>query len=419
MYDEQGVKYLDFQMFNSAANFGYQNPLHTAVVERQLHTLPCLASEFMHAERLELSCTLAMRIEERFGVKGRIHFSVGGAQAIEDALKLVANHTGTRDVFAFEGSYHGRTIAASAISSSYRYRRRFGHTGRANFIPFPYCFRCPWGQSFPSCNYHCVGQFKRLFESEYHGVFDSGANQSEFRAFFLEPVLGRGGYVVPPPEYLHRLREVLDEYGILLVVDEIQMGFFRTGKLWAIENFNVVPDILVFGKAISNGLSPLAGLWAREDLIAPAVWPPGSSHATFAAHPLATAAGMATFELIDQENLESTVAERSKRLREIIDRLNKRFGIFGRVDVLGLAAGLEVCRCRTNEPDAALAWKIAEMALSEPVRIDGSDYGLVLTTGGYHNHVLMLSPSVMISFAELDLFEKLMNVVLQKSLMAS
>jgi len=232
----------------------------------------------------------------------------------------------------------------------------------------------------------------------------------------LEPVLGRGGYVVPPPEYLIRLKEVLTEHGILLVVDEVQMGFFRTGKLWAIENFNVVPDILVFGKAISNGLSPLAGLWAREELIAPEVWPPGSSHATFAAHPLATAAGLATFNLIDQVDLESTVAEKSKRLREILDGLSKDFPVFGRVDVLGLAAGLEICRRGTVEPDTVLAWKISEIALSEPVCIDGSNYGLILTTGGYHNHVLMLSPSVMISLDELDLFDRLMRVFLHKSL---
>lgn len=409
LFDSEGKRYLDFQMFNSAANFGYQNPLHIAAAERQLHTLPGLASEFMHAERIELSYEIASRIEARFGVKGRVHFSVGGAQAIEDALKLVANYTGSRDVFAFEGSYHGRTIAASAISSSYRYRRRFGHTGRANFVPFPYCFRCPWGKSFPTCNYHCVEQFKRLFASEYHGVYDPATRQAEFRAFFLEPVLGRGGYVVPPPDYFRRLKQILTEYGILFVVDEIQMGFFRTGKLWAIENFDVIPDILVFGKAISNGLSPLAGIWAREELIAPDIWPPGTSHATFAAHPLSTAAGLATFELIDREDFERTIADRSERLRMILNDANARFAVFGRIDVLGLAAGLEICYPGSTEPAPHLARQISETALTESFRLHDRDYGLILTTGGYHNHVLMLSPSVLISHEELDLFGKLFD----------
>jgi 4-aminobutyrate aminotransferase / (S)-3-amino-2-methylpropionate transaminase / 5-aminovalerate transaminase len=416
LYDKYGTPYLDFQMTNSSANFGYQSDIHLQAMERQIRRLPSLASEFMHEERVLLSVRLCKCIEDTFSVKGRIHFSVGGAQAVDDALRIVANFTGTRNVFAFEGSYHGRTIAASTISSSYRYRKHFQSNDQTKFMPFPYCYRCAYGKQYPSCDYHCVSHFDRLFQSEYHTVYDSQSRRSEYRAYFLEPVLGRGGYVVPPPEYYKRIKETLDSQNILLVVDEVQMGFFRTGKMWSIEHFGVVPDIIIFGKAITNGLYPLSGIWAKEELISPAIWPPGSSHATFAAQPLGTAAGMATFELLSQHNFEQLIAEKSARLKEVLLKIQSRFGIFGRIDSLGLAFGLEVCSPGTDTPDPTLAKQISEMALNEPADIGGQEYGLILTTGGYHDHVFLLSPSLLIEDAEIELFSKLLTHYIERSL---
>jgi 4-aminobutyrate aminotransferase-like enzyme len=416
LYDEDGTQYLDFQMFNSAANFGYQSELHLQAMERQLRTLPSLAGEFMHDKRVILSAKLAEHIEKTFSIKGRVHFSVGGAQAVDDALRIAANFTGTGNVFAFEGSYHGRTVAASTISSSYRYRKHLQSSSHARFIPFPYCYRCAYGRQYPVCEYYCVSQFERLFESEFHGVLDPQSKRSEYRAFFLEPVLGRGGYVVPPPEYFKRVKETLDKHNILLVVDEVQMGFYRTGKMWSIEHFGVVPDIIIFGKAITNGLFPLAGVWASERLISPDIWPTGSSHATFAAQPLGTAAGLATFELLDSNDFEYTVNQRSLQLGEVISQIQSEFGLFGRIDALGLAFGLEVCTPGTDRPDPVLAKRISEMALNEPVDINGQKYGLILTTGGYHDHVFLLSPSLLIGDAEIDLFKNLLTHYVSRSL---
>ena len=200
-----------------------------------------------------------------------MHFNVGGSQAVEDSLKLVRNASGGKSLmFAFEGGYHGRTLGASAITSSYRYRRRYGHFGdRAQFMAFPYHFRGPKGMTKEEYGEHCVHQFERLFETEYNGVWDPKAGQCEYAAFYVEPIQGTGGYVIPPLNFFTGLKKVLDKYGILLVVDEIQMGFFRTGKLWSIEHFGVKPDVLVFGKALTNGLNPLSGIWAREELINP------------------------------------------------------------------------------------------------------------------------------------------------------
>src|SRR5262245_42011642 len=150
LFDAEGRPYLDLQMWYSAVNFGYRNQrLNDAVRRRQLDRLPQVASQYLHREKIELAAVLAQAAEQRFGLKGRIHFNVGGSQSVEDSLKLVRNaKNGKSLMFAFEGGYHGRTLGASAITSSYRYRRRYGHFGdRAHFVPFPYHFRGPKGMT--------------------------------------------------------------------------------------------------------------------------------------------------------------------------------------------------------------------------------------------------------------------------------
>src|SRR5215510_9625247 len=149
MFDAEGRPYLDLQMWYSAVNFGYRNARLDAAVRRQLDKLPQLASQYLHREKIELAALIAQDAERKFGEKGRVHFNVGGSQAVEDSLKLVRNFKkGKSLMFAFEGGYHGRTLGASAITSSYRYRRRYGHFGdRAQFVPFPYHFRGPKGMS--------------------------------------------------------------------------------------------------------------------------------------------------------------------------------------------------------------------------------------------------------------------------------
>jgi 4-aminobutyrate aminotransferase/(S)-3-amino-2-methylpropionate transaminase len=212
LHDGEGRKYLDLQIWYSAVNFGYRNERLNNAVRRQLDTLPQVATQYLHREKIELATRIAQRIEKTWGEKGRVHFNVGGSQSIEDALKLVRNaKNGKSLMFAFEGSYHGRTLGASAITSSYRYRRRYGHFGdRAQFVPFPYCFRCPYGKKRDDCGFFCVDQFARLFDSEYHAVWDAKAGEAEFAAFFIEAIQGTGGYVIPPPGYFEKLAKILE-----------------------------------------------------------------------------------------------------------------------------------------------------------------------------------------------------------------
>jgi 4-aminobutyrate aminotransferase / (S)-3-amino-2-methylpropionate transaminase / 5-aminovalerate transaminase len=415
LYDERGIAYLDLQMWYSAVNFGYANPRLNEVMKRQLDTLPQVASQYLHPTKIELAKVIAQDAERKWGRKGRVHFNVGGSQSIEDSLKLVRNASqGKSLMFAFEGGYHGRTLGASAITSSYRYRRRFGHFGeRAHFIPFPYHFRAPKGQDKEEYGQWCVQQFARLFETEYNGVWDPKAGQCEYAAFYVEAVQGTGGYVIPPKNFFKGLKKVLDQYGVLLVVDEIQMGFYRTGKLWGIEHFDVTPDVLVFGKALTNGLNPLAGLWAREELIGPGVFPPGSTHSTFASNPLGTAVGLETMKMLAETDYEAMVMAKGEHFLAGLRALQKRHPEIGDVDGLGLALRAEICQADGFTPNKALVDRMVDIGLAGGLEHRGAPIGLVLDIGGYHKNVITFAPSLHISSEEIDLGLALLDQLLR------
>lgn len=406
IFDTEGRRYLDLQMWYSAVNFGYANRRLNDAVKRQLDRLPQVASQYLHRQKIELAAMIAEDAERKFGHKGRVHFNVGGSQAVEDSLKLVRNAaSGKSLMFAFEGGYHGRTLGASSITSSYRYRRRYGHFGdRAQFVPFPYCFRCPYGKKREDCGLFCVEQFARLFDTEYYGVWDSKAQACEFAAFYVEMIQGTGGYVIPPAGYFERLKEILEARKILLVDDEIQMGFYRAGKLWAIENFNVKPDIIVFGKAITNGLNPLSGVWAREELINPTVFPPGSTHSTFNANPIGTAVALEAMHLMREHDYEQMTALKGARFLAGLHDLKKRHKIVGDVDGLGLALRIEICEPHDSfTPSKAITDRLVDIALAGDLEDGGRKLGLVLDIGGYHKNVITLAPSLEITYEEIDL----------------
>jgi len=418
IYDGEGRQFLDLQMWYSAVNFGYANKRLNNAVKSQLDRLPQVASQYLHREKIELAAMIAQDVEKKFGRKGRVHFNVGGSQAVEDSLKLVRNYSGGKSLnFAFEGGYHGRTLGASAITSSYRYRRRYGHFGdRAQFVPFPYCFRCPYGKKREDCGLYCVEQFARLFDTEYYGVWDAKVGVSEYAAFYIESIQGTGGYVIPPPGYFERLAEILEQRKILLVDDEIQMGFYRAGKLWSIENFNVKPDIIVFGKAFTNGLNPLSGVWAREELINPEIFPPGSTHSTFNANPMGTAVALEAMKMMAETDYEELTALKGAYFLNGIRELKRKHKIVGDVDGLGMALRIEICEPHDSfTPSKKLVDWMVDEALEGNLEHGGKKYGLILDIGGYYKNVITLAPSLEISYDEIDLAIALMDQLFTKA----
>ncbi|MBJ7262559.1 MAG: aminotransferase class III-fold pyridoxal phosphate-dependent enzyme [Burkholderiaceae bacterium] len=404
MFDAEGTPYLDLQMWYSAVNFGYKNERLANVMKQQLDTLPQVASQYLHPTKIELAKWIAQDAERKWGREGRVHFTVGGAQAIEDSLKIVRNASGGKSLmFAFEGGYHGRTLGASSITSSYRYRRRYGHFGdRAQFIPFPYPFRRPKGMTSEEYADSIVREFARKFENEYHAVWDPKTGQCEYAAFYIEPIQGTGGYVIPPANFFTGLKKVLDQHGVLLVVDEIQMGFWRTGKLWSVENFGIKPDVLVFAKALTNGLNALSGLWAREELINPDVFPPGSTHSTFASNPLGTALGLEVLKMTAEVDFGKQVCDSGAYFLDGLKALQRRHPEIGDVDGMGLALRAEICQADGFTPNRELLDKMVDIGLSGELTYEGRRAGLVLDVGGYYKNVITFAPSLMITRAEID-----------------
>ncbi|MFA6350411.1 MAG: aminotransferase class III-fold pyridoxal phosphate-dependent enzyme [Candidatus Omnitrophota bacterium] len=417
LYDREGREFLDLQMWYSACNFGYKNPRLNEALKKQIDKLPQLACQYLHEEKIRLATKMAQKIELTFESQGRIHFNVGGSSAVEDSLKIVRNHTGRNLVFAFMGGYHGRTLGASAITSSYRYREKFGHfADRANFIPYPYCFRCPYDKRREHCKLYCLRQFERLFETEYYSVVNKKNNKCEFGAFYVEALQGTGGYIIPPLDYFSELKEILDRYNILLVDDEIQMGFYRTGKFWSIEHFGVTPDVIVFGKALTNGLNPISGIWAREKLINPQVFPPGSTHATFSSNPLGTAVGLETIKLIEESDFAIEVPKKGEYFLSRLRDLKKRYPQIGDVDGLGLALRVEMCEKDGFTPSKELADAMVNIGLGGELNVDGKKRGLILDIGGYYKNVFTLAPSLYITNKEIDLSMELFEVALKKAI---
>ena len=416
LYDDKGTQYLDLQMWYSAASFGYGNPRLNEALKKQIDVLPQLACQYLHKEKILVAAKLARKAEAVFGEKGRIHFNVGGASAVEDAWKVVRNHTKKNMAFAFMGGYHGRTLGASAITSSYRYREKFGHfADRANFIPYPYCFRCPYGMKRESCDLYCLKQFERLFETEYYGVVNKSGN-AEFGAFFVEAVQGTGGYVVPPEGYFPGLKKILSQHGILLVDDEIQMGFYRTGKFFSLEHFGVKPDVIVFGKALTNGMNPISAIWAREELISPKVFPPGSTHSTFSSNTLGTALALETVKMMEEEDLEARVMKSGAYFLARLKDLAKRYPQMGDVDGLGLALRVEMCQKDGFTPNRELVDAMMNIGLSGTLTAGGKSKGLILDVGGYYKNVFTIAPSLYISTEEIDTAIALFEEALQRGI---
>lgn len=417
LYDSKEKPYLDLQMWHSVANLGYGNKRVNNAVKAQIDKLPQVPSQFLHYEKVELAQAIAESIEERFGLKGRVHFNVGGAQAIEDALKLVRKNTGRQHMFAFEGGYHGRTLGASAITSSYRYREPFGEFGdRADFIPYPYTFRCPIGnKDEKACEDYYVNFFERKFDHEYSGVWNPKTNKCEFGAFFIEPVQGTGGYIAPPKNYFKRIEKICRERGILIVADEIHMGFYRTGKLWSVEHFGIKPDVIVFGKALTNGLNPLSGFWAREELVTPEIFGPGSTHSTYSSNSIGTAAGLEVMKIFAEKDYSEMVLEKGNYFLGLLKELKLKHPEVGDVNGLGLALRIELCELDGFTPNRKLAEDVFQLGLNGEIKVDGKEVGLVLALGGYYKNTITLAPSLEITYEEMDLAHSLLDSLITKA----
>jgi len=340
--------FLDFMAGIAVANTGHSHPRVVQAIEEQARKfLHICGSDFYYQPMMELAEKLN-ELAPGSGTK-KVFFTNSGTETVEAALKLARYATKRQHVIAFHGAFHGRTMGSLSLTAS-----RSSH--RAQFspllpgvhhAPYAFCHRCPYHLSYGSCDIACVSYLEKV-------LFRYEVTPQEVAAIFVEPIQGEGGYIVPPPEYLAMLQDLCRRHGILLVADEIQSGFGRTGKMFACEHWNIEPDILCVGKGIASGM-PLGAMIARTEI---STWTPGTHGSTFGGNPVSCAAALASIAVIESGLLQNAT-EVGAYLMEKLNQLKNKHAVIGDVRGLGLMIGVEFVRADgSGTPDAALRDKI-------------------------------------------------------------
>jgi len=328
--DVDGNLFLDFMAGIAVASTGHAHPRVVKAIEEQARKfLHICGSDYYYEPMVELAEKLG-RLAPGAGKK-KVFFTNSGTEAIEAAMKLARYHTKRQQIIAFHGAFHGRTLGSLSLTASRAsHRAHFGPlVPGIHHIPYGFCRRCAYHLEHPSCAIECVQALEK-------SVFRYETRPEEVAAIFVEPVQGEGGYVVPPPEFLPMLQERCRKHGILLVVDEIQSGFGRTGKMFASEHWGIEPDIVCAAKGIASGM-PLGAMIAREEV---STWTRGTHGSTFGGNPVACAAALATIELLE-EGLVQNAAEVGAFLKHKLEALKPRHPEIGDVRGLGLMIGVE------------------------------------------------------------------------------
>jgi 4-aminobutyrate aminotransferase len=375
-----GERYLDYSSGIGVVNTGHAHPRVVAAVQAQ-------AARLLHGQQNIVYHEPGLRLYERLagllpGGPWGAFLSNSGAEAVEAAVKLARVSTGRPVILAFRGGFHGRTAQAMALTTAKDvYRAAFEPLpGSVYHTPFPYCYRAAGGAHAPDASCTCD------WEAQLDLLFHQVIYPERVAAVIVEPVLGEGGYVVPPPAFLPRLRELTRQHGILLIADEVQTGFGRTGELFAVRHWDVEPDILVMAKGIASGL-PLSGLIARQDLLA--AWKPGSHGGTYGGNVVACAAALATLDVIEEEGLVANARERGAQFLDGLRSLAADHPAIGDVRGLGLMLALELIRPGEGDgrvPNPELTKRILAEALDRRL--------IVLSAGSYANVVRIIPPLV-------------------------
>jgi 4-aminobutyrate aminotransferase len=387
VYDQAGKGYLDFTCGIGVTNTGHCHPQVVEAIKKQAELLVHgQINIIVHEPILDLTAELKKIVPPT--IDG-FFFSNSGAEAIEGAIKLARRATGRTNVIVFQGSFHGRTVGTMSLTTSKTiYRAGYQPLMPGVYVaPYPYAYRYGWSEEQTS--QWCLEELEFLLLSQ--------TAPEETAAILIEPVLGEGGYVVPPADFMVGLRKICDEHGILLIADEVQSGFGRTGKWFAFEHFDIDPDIIVVAKGIASGL-PLSGVFSRLELMEK--WEPGSHGGTYGGNAIACAAAAATIRVIDEEGLLENTSERGSQLLAGLGHLQEKYSEIGDVRGLGLMVGTEF-RTLDRKPNKKAAKGIIQECLDE---------GLILLSCGTWDNTVRWIPPLMVNDEQiqqgLDIFEK-------------
>jgi 4-aminobutyrate aminotransferase len=373
IYSTDGKKYLDFTCGIGVTNTGHCHPKVVEAIREQAGLfLHAQANIVVHQPMLQLIAELRTVVHP--SIDG-FFFTNSGAEALEGAVKLARAATGKPNVIVFQGSFHGRTAGTMALTTSKTiYRSGFQPLPAGVFVaPYPYAYKL--GMDEAKTSEFCLAQVEELLISQ--------TSPAETAAILIEPVLGEGGYVVPPAAFLKGLREICNKNGILLIFDEVQSGFGRTGKWFAQEHFGVVPDIMTVAKGIASGL-PLAGVFSSLDLMKK--WQPGSHGGTFGGNVVACAAGVATIRAMRDEDMLGNATRRGLELMTGLRKLQEQYPIINDVRGLGLMIGTEF----------TVKGKPADKRLVKAIIHACEEQGLLLLTCGTYENIIRWIPPLVV-----------------------
>lgn len=374
IWDADGNRYLDFTSGIGVTNTGHCHPrVVKAIQDQAARFIHAQVNIYHHDQLFELVKALQKVVPTPLD---SFFFSNSGAEAVEAAVKLARHATGRRNIIVFQGSFHGRTAQTMAMTTSKTvYREHYQPLPSGVFVaPFPYWYRYGWKPD--QAGEWALEELRLLLQSQ--------TAPSETAAMVIEPVLGEGGYIVPPASFLQGLRQICDEHGILLVFDEVQSGFGRTGKFFALEHFNVQPDILVMAKGLGSGF-PISGIAAPRELMDK--WIVGTHGGTYGGNPMGCAAATATIQVLLEENLVENAANRGQQLKDGLQEIQTRFPIIGDVRGLGLMVGVEFTDPQSGKPATSLAKSVVKHCFEKGNLI-------LMTCGSYGNTVRWIPPLV-------------------------
>ncbi|BCN31365.1 aspartate aminotransferase family protein [Anaeromicropila herbilytica] len=371
LYTEDNRKILDFASGVAVCNIGHNHPNVVKAVKEQVDQLIHGGHNVVYYESY---VKLAERIVELTGSDTMVYFSNSGAEANDGAMKLAKFVTKRPAIISFKGAFHGRTIGAASITaSSSVYRKNYeGLMPSVYFLEYPYLYRTP----YQSENGNCPERYFTQFDELFHDIIDPYS----VAAIIMEPIQGEGGYIVPPKEFVQYVRTICDKYGIMLIFDEVQTGFGRTGKLFASEHFGVKPDIFTVAKGIASGF-PLSAIIAKKEIMEQ--WTPGSHGGTFGGNPVACAASLATIEVLLNGAIDNAAKMGDYLHKELLE-LQQQYSCIGDVRGIGLMQAIEIVK-NGKEPDVAVTNRLKDRALEKGL--------LLLTCGGFKNVIRFIAPT--------------------------
>ena len=372
LYDIHGNSYLDFTCGIGVTNTGHCHPRVVEAIQKQASMLiHGQANIVYHKPMLELVDNLRPIVHP--SIDG-FFFTNSGAEAVEGAVKLARHATGRTNVIVLQGSFHGRTVGTMSLTTSKTvYRVGYQPLMAGVFVaPYPYAYKYGWTEK--QTTDWCLGELEYLLLSQ--------TAPHETAAILIEPVLGEGGYVVPPAEFMRSLRELCDKHGIMFIADEVQSGFGRTGKWFAHEHYDVVPDIMTVAKGIASGM-PLSGVFSRLELMKK--WTPGTHGGTYGGNAVSCAAAVATIRAMRDEDMPGNANKRGVQLISRLREVQQKYPVIGDVRGLGLMVGVEF-RTPDRKPDKATTKAVIAACMEKKL--------LLLSCGTYDNVIRWIPPLI-------------------------